>query len=321
MTSFALNILPFPEDSCLKNSNGLRSFTFRFDRRRAVHTVCLARQEPRVGRPQKIDRSLAVFKAYVDLDNAYHVNPTLIGKTPEQARGTGRAPKLTEEDGASLRNAGSKCLSAWTQSAAYAYLTPWCRSKGQEVPNDITSFLRFVGDGELGLSGYCRFLLAHSSAAPVTVTPPPENADGASAETQLLRQELSTLQSKFQALQKKVKATGRQMNTALARKATLQEQVSALRKENGNLKRSNTLIKDSRAAVASHAKSLRRTLRRKKEIIEAQDVPQRKRKDIFDLVEGGRAFRKRMKHGQQYYAPESVGKVRVNNKRNGQRKR
>jgi len=293
---------------------------------------------PKVGRPSIINRMLKTFASSFTLANEYHVNPHVIGKTPEEAKGQ-VVCTVSDEDGARLRAAGSKCMAAWMQAGAYPRLPEWLISKGRDVPASVVSWLRFLGDGSDGLHGYCRFLKnspapaspAVAATPPGTTVPEPcicgctDGTHACAADYSLIKQRLETVLAANAGMEKAMALNRREIARATAVALKLKEKNHekhrTLIRNQQYLRRSNTLMKNNSKAWTAEKKKLTKSLKRKSEIIERESPQQRPRKDVSDLVPKGRAFRERVKASKRVLAPRSVGIIQKNNKQLSQRKR
>ena len=289
--------------------------------------MCLAEVPPKVkaGRPSLISRIFKPFTVKCDLDNSYHSNPDVIGRTTEEAKALGgKSRNVQSEEASQLRSEGSKCLTVWTQSEAYPLLSQWCESKGKPAPNGIASFLRFVGDGSEGLFGFMKFLTSSAPAATAGGAPvlDPATTHGCGpAEMRLKDQQIATQQATISELKKKWAKDRQELEKVKDAMAVLEARDRERRLQNATLRRSNTRMKNTKAKKTAEKRKLKRRLDTARKIISRECPQQRKRKDIFDLKQGGRAYCKRLKEMRRVLAPASVNLVRDNNKKEGLRKR
>eukprot|EP00976_Prorocentrum_cordatum_P104007 1193695-Prorocentrum_minimum.AAC.2 len=217
----------------------------------------------KTGRPSLISRVFRPFTFKVELDNAYHSNPDLINRTPEEARGVTRR-KVTSEEYSQLRSAGSKCVAAWTQGDAYPLMPEWCRSKRTQVPRSLASWMRFVGDGNDGLFGYLNFLMKSAPSAIAGGAPIP----GATApptcgcsDPHLLVQEVETQQAIIDDMKAEEARNREEITNAHAKLHAMKAKYEAVLKEVQYLRRINTILKKNhrrRTILKNCAKRLKR---------------------------------------------------------------
>mmetsp|Transcript_31395 Transcript_31395/g.52742 ORF Transcript_31395/g.52742 Transcript_31395/m.52742 type:complete len:246 (+) Transcript_31395:155-892(+) len=111
-----------------------------------------------MGRPPKPIEEFPGYHNNLSLPNQYHPNPHKIGKeaTATTTRFRGH---LSTAEGEELREANSKCVTAWLQPEAYSEfsLQEFCADKNKPTPDDIAKWLKFCGDGRDGLQGWLKY--------------------------------------------------------------------------------------------------------------------------------------------------------------------
>jgi hypothetical protein len=275
----------------------------------------------------KINKNLVTYCVSATLDNRYHNNPQLVNCTPAQA--THIVPsraKLSEEDGAQLRANKSQCLSAWIQPEAYPYLKEWLTSKGLEIPSDVTSFLRFIGNGEKGLLGYVEFLLhlsieRHDNEDHGEIPTVLSSHDCCAAENHILHQRMETLKSTVADLQSDNLTFQDALKKVQALAESRKRLLDARRKDKRNANKRESRAAARMAISQGHVKKLKRKLGRRDDILRSTHAQQRTRKNMWDLKENGTTWRERVKDLRGAVAPEAISHIRQNNKKTRARKR
>ena len=257
------------------------------------------------------------FNVSATLNNAYHSNSNLIGKSPEEAKqvlslANGRNTKLSAEAGVLERAKGSKCLSAWTQPETYSKLTEWCNSKRAEVPSDITSWLRFLGNGADGLLGFTEFLKGlppDGAPLPSGATATSNCTGGCAAEKQLLQQTAETLKAKVIELETAGKILEQQLKK-------LSDNFLKKSVELNNLTKRHARAKAAKERHAARIGNLTKSLKRKQKVIDEESPKQRQRRDLCDLTKGSGQYHERVKQVRASLAPKTCGVIKARNKEN-----
>ena len=270
----------------------------------------------------QVNKKCVDFNVCATLKNEYHTNPSLIGKSKEEAKdvlaglANGRNPKLNAEAGALERSRGSKCLAAWTQAEAYHKLSEWCNSKQLDVPSEITSWLRFIGNGARGFLGYTEFLLSlpPDGGPPPSATATSNCTGGCATEKQLLRQTVETLKAQVIELETAGKIVEQQLQKLTDQEQPLKDKCEKKTTEVINLNKKLKRAVEKKGELKDEKKTTEKSLKRKQKIIDDESPQQRTRKDLHELAEGGGQQKARLKLLRMSAAPKTSKTIEANNK-------